>query len=64
MKIVCVKTPKFLRPFLRLFTRRKKSVKCDSAAAVAAPAPEENNAATAAESGQKKSPSVGRAISS
>lgn len=50
MKIICVKTPKFLRPFLRLFTRKKKSVKCDSAAAVAAPAPEENNAATAAES--------------
>lgn len=53
MKIICVKTPKFLRPFLRLFTRKKKSVKCDSAAAAAAPAPEENNAATAEESGNK-----------
>ena len=53
MKIVCVKTPKFLRPFFKLFARKKKSVKCDSAAAVAAPVPEENNAATAAESGNK-----------
>ena len=36
MKIVCVKTPKFLRPFFKLFARKKKRVKCDSAAAVAA----------------------------
>ena len=53
MKIICVKTPKFLRPLLRLFTRKKKSVKCDSAAAVAAPAPEGQDAPVAEESGNK-----------
>ena len=26
MKIVCVKTPKFLRPFFKLFARKKKRV--------------------------------------
>lgn len=52
MKIICVKTPKFLRPLLRLFTRKKKSVKCDSAAAVAA-ASEGQDAPVAEESGNK-----------
>lgn len=28
MKIVCVKTPKFLRPFFKLFARKKKRVDC------------------------------------
>ena len=28
MKIVCVKTPKFLRPFFKLFARKKKRVGC------------------------------------
>lgn len=28
MKIICVKTPKFLRPLMRLFTRKKRREKC------------------------------------
>ncbi len=28
MKIVCVKTPKFLRPFFKLFARKKNRVDC------------------------------------
>lgn len=43
MKIVCVKTPKFLRPLLRLFTRKKRKAKCETV--VAANAPETANAA-------------------
>lgn len=45
MKIICVKTPKFLRPLLKLFTRKKRRGQCLEVDG----APAENKAAESSE---------------